>query len=214
MANCTYSVPNLNASGDNLYGPRVCFQPFIDWAWNAFDFDSGDWDDGFGYNAVCDNTQPLNRTLAGIWCLTYSAEDWRNESYNASILQWASRFARNAIDELDGRCGSGSAYATTWEGAFVDDRTELYMPYFYGQGVSLRAGTLIHEARHADGKGHDSGKNDSSWEYNGAWRWHVCWLAWFAFAGTRTSTAMKTQARQKANAIINTRFVKHPGFNV
>ena len=39
MTSCTFNVPDLNASGDNLYGPRICWQPFIDWAWDALDFD-------------------------------------------------------------------------------------------------------------------------------------------------------------------------------
>lgn len=213
MASCTYSVPDLNASGDNLYGPRICWQPFVDWAWEAFDFDKGDWDDGFGYDQVCDNTRPLCRTLSGIWCLTYSSPNFPSESYSSNILEWGCRFARNAIDELDARCGSGAFIAYTWWG-LQDNRTELYLTYFYGWGVSMRAGTLIHEARHADGKGHDSGNNDSSWGYNGAWRWEVCWLAWFAFEGRDTSAAMKTQARQRANNIINSNFDTHPGFNV
>ena len=76
------------------------------------------------------------------------------------------------------------------------------------------ASSLVHEARHADGKGHDSGNNDSSWDYNGAWRWQVAWLAWFAVDGQSTSTAMKNQARQRANNIINNNFDTHPGFNV
>lgn len=212
MASCTFNVPDLNATGDALYGPRICWQPFIDWAWDAFDFDQGDWDDGFGYENVCDNTRPLSRTMSGIWCLTYSADDYRNESYDSNILQWGCRFARNAIDELDGRCGSGSIAHTQW-GPVIDNKTELYLAYF-AQAVSLRAGTLVHEARHADGKSHDSRDNDSSWGYNGAWRWQVCWLAWFALAGTRTSTAMKTLATQRANNIINSNFDTHPGFNV
>ncbi len=213
MTSCTFNVPDLNASGDNLYGPRICWQPFIDWAWDAFDFDHDDWDDGFGYEAVCDNTRPLSRTMSGIWCLTYSADNYQNESYDSNILQWGCRFARNAIDELDGRCGSGGAIAWSQWGPFVDDKTELYLPYF-AQAVSLRAGTLVHEARHADGRGHDAGSNDSSWGYNGAWRWQVCWLAWFAAAGTRASSAMKTIARQRANNILNSNFVTPPGFNV
>jgi hypothetical protein len=213
MASCTYTVPDLNASGDNLYGPRICYQPFIDWAWDAFDFDKDDWDDGFGWDEVCNNHAPLSRTMSGIWCLTYSAEDYRNESYDLNILQWGCRFARNAIDELDGRCGTAGTIARTYRGLFVDDRTELYLAYF-AQPVSLRAGSLVHEARHADGRGHDAGTNDSSWEYNGAWRWQVCWLSWFAAAGTRTSAAMKAVARQRANNILNTNFTKPPGFNV
>jgi len=214
MASCTYSVPDLDASGDNLYAPNICWQPFIDWAWDAFDFDHDDWDDGFGYEAVCDNTQPLGRTMEGIWCLTYSSPHFPNESYDSNILEWGCRYARNSIDELDGRCGDGSAFATTYTGAFTDDRTQLYLPFFYGEGVSLRAGTILHESRHADGVGHDSGNNDSSWDYNGAWRWQVCWLAWFAFEGVNTSVAMKTQATQRANNIINSNFDVNPGFNV
>lgn len=214
MATCTATVPDLNTSGDNLYGPRICWQPFIDWAWDAFDFDKDDWDSGFGYENVCNNRLPLSRTLSGIWCLTYSSPRFPNESYNGNILEWGCRFARNALDELDARCGTGAYFAYTWWGPFTNDKTELYLPFFYELGVSNRAGTILHEARHADGKGHDSGNNDSSWGYNGAWRWHVCWLAWFAHEGVSTSAAMKTQARQRANNIINTRFVTHPGFNV
>lgn len=214
MASCTYTAPDLNTSGDNLYGPRICWQPFIDWAWDAFDFDKDDWDDGFGYDNVCDNTQPLSRALSGVWCLTYSSPRFPSESYNGNILEWGCRFARNAIDELDARCGTGGAFARTYSGPFTDDRTQLFLPFFYSQGVSRRAGSILHEARHADGKGHDSGNNDSSWDYNGAWRWQVCWLAWFAFEGVSTSAAMKTQATQRANNIINSNFDTHPGFNV
>ena len=36
MATCTFNVPDLNASGDNLYGPRICNQAFVDWAWDEF----------------------------------------------------------------------------------------------------------------------------------------------------------------------------------
>jgi hypothetical protein len=98
MASCTYSVPNLDASGDNLYGPRICWQAFIDWAWDAFDFDEGDWDEGFGYDDVCNNTKPLSRAMSGIHCLTYSSPRFPNESYSGTFWNgdW---FVRNAIDE-------------------------------------------------------------------------------------------------------------------
>jgi hypothetical protein len=214
MASCTYTVPDLGSSGDNLYGPRICDQAFIDWAWDAHDFDQGDWDEGFGYEAVCDMTQPLGRTLAGIWCLNYSAEDYWNEDYSLDILHWGCRYVRENIDELDARCGDGIAFAKTQTAVIGDAWTQLYLPFFYLNGVSLRAGTLVHESRHAGGKGHDHGNNDSSWEYNGAWRWQVAWLAWFVFAGQRTSDALKTVARQRANAIINTNFTTHPGFTI
>jgi hypothetical protein len=67
-------VSNLIASVDNLYAPRIGWQPFADGAWDAFDFDRGDWDDGLGYENVCDRNRPLCRTMSGIGYLTYSAE--------------------------------------------------------------------------------------------------------------------------------------------
>ena len=67
MAGCRVTVPDLNTSGDEAYGPAICNQPFIHWAWNAFDFDKGDWDDGFGWEAACDITKPLARTFNAIW---------------------------------------------------------------------------------------------------------------------------------------------------
>jgi hypothetical protein len=214
MASCTFTVPNLDDSGDSLYGPRICDQSFIDWAWDAHDFDEGDWDDGFGFDSVCDMNLPLGRALAGVWCLNYSADDYMNEDYSSDILHWGCRYVRENIDELDARCGDGNTIATTRTGGTgVDEWTQLFL-LFFEQGVSLRAGTLVHESRHAGGNSHDDENNDSSWEYNGAWRWQVCWLAWFAFAGQRTSAALKTIARQRANTIIDSNFTTHPGFSV
>jgi hypothetical protein len=217
MATCTFTPSNSSTSGDDMYVSGTCYQPFIDWAWDAYDFDKDDWDDGFGWETACDVNRPLCRTFDGIWCLTYSADDWWNDGYSSDkpILNWGSRYSRDSFDELDGRCGpsDGKTIARTQSGAGVDNWTQLYLPFF-NQAASLRAGTLVHESRHAAGVGHDSGKKDSSWEYNGAWRWQVCWLAWFAFQGTRTSQAMRDLARQRANAILSNNFAKPPGFTV
>jgi hypothetical protein len=78
--------------------------------------------------------------------------------------------------------------------------------------VVLRAGTIVHEPRHADWKAHDDGPNGSSWEYNGAWRWHVVWLWWFYVAALGTTPALQLQAKQKANVIVSTRFPRDPAF--
>jgi hypothetical protein len=215
MTTCQAAAGDLNASGDNLYGPRSCPQDFIDWAWDAYDFDKEDWDQGFGWSAPCDVSLPLGRTFNGVWCLEFSAPDADNESYDKPIINWAGRFARDNIDELDARCGTSSTrIAKTWSGAFVDDRTELYLPYFYGPTVPMRAGTLIHEARHANGVSHNSGGNDSSWGYNGAWRFQVSWLAWFARACQNTTLALKASAVQRANVILDRNFVTDPGFRI
>ena len=74
MADCTYDVPDLTLSGDALYGPWICNQPFIDWAWTTFNFDYDWWQDGWGFDDCCNNTKPLGRTFGAIWALTYSAE--------------------------------------------------------------------------------------------------------------------------------------------
>ena len=212
---CTYTASNTTTSGDTLYGPRACWQAFVNWAWDAFDFDKGDWDDGWGWDTPCDQGRPLSRTFSGIWCLTYSAGSSPNPTISSSIpiLNWGWKYASSHIDELDGRCTNGTAIATTWWGPVIDNKTELYLNFF-NQAVPLRAGTLLHESRHADGKGHDDGSNDSSWEYNGAWRWQVCWLAQFADNGQQTTSALKTLARQRANQILLNNFTKSPGFTV
>lgn len=215
MGSCSASPGDLNASGDNLYIPRSCYQPFIDWVWDAYDFDKGDWDDGFGYYQACDVGRPLARTFNGLWCLEYSAPDYWDESYSKPIINWAGRYARENLDELDGRCGSWSGpFATTYWGPIIDNKTELYMRFFFEAAVSQRAGTIIHEARHASWKGHDNDPDDSSWGYNGAWRYHVSWLAWFTFKCENTSAAMKTAAVQRANNILNNNFTTEPGFRI
>ncbi len=214
MASCTATPGNPDSSGDSLYGPRACWQAFINWAWDAYDFDRGDWDDGFGYHNVCDNRYPLSRTMSAIWCLEYSAPD-ASESYDRPILWWGGRYSRNHIDELDARCGDGSAFAQTRSGGwFVDEWTRLFLDFFYTQAVPSRAGTLVHEARHADaGKSHTGGR-DPDWAYNGAFRFQIAWLAWFINQTNNTSTAMKTIARQDANVRLATRFITDPGFRI
>lgn len=226
MATCTATVPDKNLSGDNLYGPRICWQEFIDWAWDAHDFDKGDWDDGFGYDDVCNTDLPLARTLNAIWLLNYSADDYWNEQWSNNILHWARRYVRNEVDELDARCGDGSAVATSFSGFFVDDRIELYLGFFYGPTVASRAGTLVHECRHQGGKSHNAnfpagsvfgaGRSgaDSSWGYQGAWMYDALYLWWFYADGRRTTTAMRQSARQRANLIIDNAFATHPGFTI
>jgi hypothetical protein len=136
-----------------------------------------------------------------------------NESYSMPIINWAGRYARSNIDELDGSCGT-DAYATTKWGPIIDNYTALKMPFFFQSSVAMRAGTIIHEARHASWKSHDDDPNDSSWGFNGAWRYHVCWIAWFLNQCTNSSQAMKDSARQRANQILDNNFTTDPGFRL
>lgn len=117
MANCTYSVPDLDTSGDNLYGPRICNQPFIDYVWTNHGFNGDYWGDGWGFDDCCNNTKPLSRTFSGFWLLNYSADDYNNEDWNSDILHWGCRYVReqlHALDDLRAQCGDGSANATTF----------------------------------------------------------------------------------------------------
>lgn len=78
----------------------------------------------------------------------------------------------------------------------------------------MRAGTLIHEARHAAGVRHDRRPDDSTWSYNGAWRFQVSWLGWFALKCPNTTAAMKQVAVDRANVILNVNFRTDPGFRL
>jgi|ERR1043166_2941755 hypothetical protein len=224
MATCTYSVPDKNASGDNLYGPRICWQPFVDYAWPAWGFNYDYWQDGWGYNDCCNTDKPLARTFNAIWLLDYSAPDPSDENWSSPILNWGCRFARNAHDDIRARCSKDSYGAYSWWGPFTDDRCELYLIFFYNLDVVGRAATLLHEARHLDGQGHDAnfpswsalgpGKSgaDSSWGYEGAWMYDALYLWWFYAAGARTTNVLRQQARQRAQFIIDNAFAKHPGY--
>ena len=224
MANCTYSVPDKNASGDNLYGARICWQPFIDYAWPAWGFNYDYWQDGWGYDDCCNTDKPLARCLNAIWLLDYSAPNPADENWSSPILNWGCRFARNAHDDLRARCGDGSYVAYSWWGWFTDDRCELYLSFFYNSNVPSRAGTILHEARHLDGQGHNAkfpswsafgaGRSgaDSSWGYEGAWMYDALYLWWFYAAGSDTTPALREQARQRAQFIIDNAFASHPRY--
>lgn len=229
MATCTYSVPDKNASGDNFYGAFICNDKYIHYFWNTYGFSGNKdyWDDGFGWEECCNTNQPLARTFNACYLLTYSAEDYLNDRWDApqNILQWGRRFVRENIDDLQSKCGDGSAWAWTTWGPFVNDRTELYLGFFYSESVVERAATLVHEARHASGRSHNANfppgsvfgsgnQADSDWNYQGAWTFDVGYLWWFYAAGARTTSAMKERARQRGNLIIDNAFATHPGFSI
>jgi len=57
-----------SAQFDSFYGALWgCQQTRINDMWSRFSFDRGDWDEGFGYEDVCNDSLPLKRTL-GILC--------------------------------------------------------------------------------------------------------------------------------------------------
>lgn len=295
MADCRYSVPDLDASGDALYGPRTCDQPFINWAWPTHGFNYDWWQGGWGYDDVCNIRKPLSRCLNAIWLLNYSADDYQNEEWNTDALHWGGRYVREQLkryDDLRAACGDGGAVASTtgcqqarqwsewrckqgynetrktcdgwhwlfswlcvlwafvkiffctlygwvaasactvWYGTFGGGQNvTLNLQFFYPAGggnrdVITRAGTLIHESRHIGNKPHNAqfpggsiygaggDGADSAWNYEGAWMYHALYLWWFYAAGTRTSIAMRSSAKQEANVILTNAFATSPGFLV
>jgi hypothetical protein len=226
---CFYQPGNNNDSGDSFYIGSICEQRFIDQFWDHFDFDKGDWDDGFGFWDPCNVNKPLARTFNALYLLAYSAEDYALSTgdFSGNALRWGYPYSATKIDELDGRCGSGDKNsgprATTYWGGwiFVDDRTVLKWPFFYNETVVERAGTIVHESRHAAGKGHNGGSGcprgtscDSNWDYMGANAYHVLYLWWFYVDGTRTTTAMRNSAGCEAQRVADRGFNTSPGFTI
>jgi hypothetical protein len=217
-----------------------CFQGWVDFFWGAYDFDSGDWDQGFGFPNACDLTRPLGRTFNAIYALNYADGPGGKSTsdFSGSILHWGGNYSMREIDELDARCGSSATTrAHTQWGPIVDNYTELYLPFFYGENVVERAGTILHESRHADWCGHNGndGSNkcsagsdscDESFEDGcsgigspsgrGATGFQALWMWWFTVSAdsiTGTSTR-KAFARDEANRIFNTMFDVNPCINI
>src|SRR5574340_1141334 len=128
MTTCTASVPDKDITGDNLYGPGICWQPFIDWAWRTHGFRKNYWISGWGYTDPCNTDLPLARTFNALWLLNYSAEDYDNEDWSNNILHWGRRYVRQQMhsrNNLRAMCGDGSAIATTFS-----DHVELYLRFY------------------------------------------------------------------------------------
>lgn len=223
-ASCTYTVGNNTVSGDVALSPHGCRQDMIDYFWSKYDFDKGDWDDGFGYHDACNINKPFARTINALVALHYSSPNPPTSSGDMSgnILHWGGNFAAKNIDELDARCGDGTARASTRTGGlFVDEWTRLYLPFFYNENVIQRAGTVLHESRHANGKSHNGGTGcprrascDKTWENERANMYQALWLWWFRVEGRAWTSAMSQQAKDEANYVIDRGFNTKPNYHV
>ena len=67
---CTPSPGNNTTSFDNFFD-RFCNQASIDQHWDDFEMVKSDWDDGFGFNAPCDQNLPLGRTFNALNLLDF-----------------------------------------------------------------------------------------------------------------------------------------------
>jgi hypothetical protein len=234
-ASCTH--PNQT---ETLRFP--CTSTWVNFYWNAYSMDEDDWDDGFGFTNACDTTMPLARTLNAVELLHYAApvDATTTGDFSGNILHWGGNYTIREFDELDGRCGDGSLRAYTAYGQ-PDDYTDLYMPFFYSENPVQRAGTLMHESRHADWCGHSGndgsnpcpGGGDSCDErtgFNGADAcagigsptgvgangYQVLWLWWYLVEAdsAHINSTMRTQARDEANFLLTNRFDENPCFTL
>ena len=223
MASCTYSVPDKNASGDNFYGQFICDQVYIDYFWDVYGFNGNKnyWDDGFGWHDPCNTSKPLARTFNACYLLTYSSQDYQDDSWDApqNILQWGRRYVREEFSQLRSFCGDGNAVAS-----YSGGNVMLFLDFWYDYSVVERAAIMVHEARH-EARSHnaslpagsvfgDGEFADSRWDYQGAWTFEAGYLWWFYEEGVRTTSAMRDRARQAGNVIIDNAFETHPGFNI
>jgi hypothetical protein len=231
MATCSFNVPDKDASGDNFYGSRISSQKFRDWAWKSHGFKKKYWDQGFGFEDPSNTDLALARTFNAIWLLnySYSPKDESHKGDDIDIIRWAGRYVYEHVDELQAKCGKEDGPGATakhsgWN--IFDKRVELYLNFFYGPSVVVRAGLLLHEARHMGGKSHNAkfpkgscfgeGKKgaDSDWGYYGAWTYEVLYLWSFSLYAVNTTQAMRDLAKQEANSVLDNAFAKTPTFRV
>ena len=181
------------------------------------------WDNGFGFQDCCNLDLPLGRTFAAMFLLTYSAEDYAKNTgdFSGNALRWAFPYTATHAGHLEALCYKPGSTPGQWGAWGYGDRIELYLPYFYNFDVVTRAATLLHESRHNGGKSHDGGTGcprgascDTNWGYEGANMYEVLYLWWFAVDGTRTTSAIKNMARNRARAVQNSAFNTNPGFNI
>lgn len=229
------SASPSSAQFDSFYGALWgCQQSRINDMWSRFSFDPGDWDHGFGYEDACNDALPLKRTFNALQLLAYGVTATPTCSTSSNNVGfWAYCWAGDSIDELDGRCTNGSLRANTQFGPVVDNYTQLYMNFFYGETVVQRAGTIFHEARHASGWcSHDSscpdGNNscDPNWSNGcvgflsgsgaGANAYTVLWANWFATTARSNwiTTATRNDAIAEGNYYLNRRFGSDPCFRM
>jgi hypothetical protein len=214
-----------------------CSQNWIDFFWDAYDFDKSDWT-GFGWEAACDLRRPLARTFQAIELVNFSSpvDPLVTDDFSGNFLHWAGNYTMRELDELDARCGDGTLRAyTTW--GSIDDTTELYIPFFYKENVVQRAGTLVHESRHGAWCGHngndgsnacpamsnscDEKLNDGCSGFGspsgkGADGFQLLWLWWYAVEADaqHSNSTMKDFARDEANRILDTMFDVDPCFHI
>lgn len=228
-ADTCYYYETPDQGDDFIMSGWGCGQIYINDMWSRFTFHTDDWDDGFGYDDACNNALPLARTFNALQLLGYSHTSTPNCGTSGNFLDWVYCWAGNAFEELEARCGNGTERAYTSFGGF-SSYTHLYLPFFYEEDVVQRAGTLVHEARHAEGWcSHECscprggscdpnfGAGCTGWfssDGMGTNAYQVIFLNWYATTATWATDALKASAVIEANYILDQGFCTDPCFRL
>lgn len=220
---CTVPAHDNVADGTSFYAASICRQDLVDFWWGVLGMRKEDWDQGFGFDDPCNVDLPLGRTFTALYLLTYSADDYAKNTgdFSGNALRWAWPYVAQNAHKLQALCFKPGSTPGQWAGWAYGSRIELYLPFFYNFDVSMRAATFLHESRHQGGKSHNGGSGcprgascDTNWAYQGANMYEVLYLWWFAVDGTRTTSAIKNMARNRAISVQNNGFNTNPGFNI
>lgn len=219
---------------DSFYGGLWgCQQSRVDDMWSRFTFHKDDWDGGMGYEDPCNNALPLKRTFNALQLLAYGVTASPTcTTTSDNVGNWAYCYSGNAIDELDGTCADDSRAYTAF-GAIIDNYTELKEPFFYNETVVQRAGTIFHEARHAQGwcshtsSCKDGGDScDPNWgsgcvgvgssSGKGANAYTVLYMNWFATTARASwiTSSIRQNAVDEGNRYLDRRFGTDPCFRM
>lgn len=219
---CCYK-PDAIPTSDSGYVNGSCDSAFMKRRWKWYEFDKTTWDDGFGYNTPCMSKKPMSRIFNAIYILDYSAPNYPTDikDMQGSILRIGGNYAIQQLNDVKGRCGSGKlagqAGLNMSGASFIDEWTKFFWPFFYGAPAVWRAGIIIHEARHADGKPHNGNGNckrgsgcDYSFAHNGSNTWEASWLCFFYADAQRTTPAVRRRARAAGNHVLRRTFTQKP----
>ena len=232
-----YACDTLRDNEAGVMTSFWCTDEWIGFYWDAYDMRESDWDDGFGFSSACNRRRPLARTFQAIELLNYAGMDDATEvdDFSGDVLHWGGNYTIREIVTLKGRCGADNSNtrARTRHGGW-EEWTKLFIPFFYNENVVQRAGTLIHEARHADGCGHNgndgtnecssgrscdeeykNGCNDGTSRRGGVGI-QILWL-WAYAAGAdaqHSNSTMKVFAQDEANSRIEKKLDVHPCFTI
>ncbi|MEQ9317855.1 MAG: hypothetical protein RIF41_01805 [Polyangiaceae bacterium] len=225
---CSYSVPNLDASGHDFYsklkfwgggsGSPWCGVAMAQLA-DAYGFEENfSWGPGYGY-LQCDITKPFGRTMNAITALrsasanTITGTLFQFQTAAFPLLDWAFLWTANKMDATLSFCEHGSKPRSASQ--VGPKKVELYVRrsescgqgFFHGLDAAERAGLMVHETRHIGGPGHYTATKDFSFGGGGAYEFEATWLRQFAEDGSVFTTLLRCSAADRAQSILNNNFV-------